>query len=198
MNLSEILTLSGLWRHTRDTIRAPQEAAQAILALNLPRNVLWLGLALVITLSTLLASAVLLMVPMPEAGAGVPMPVVMGLVQAVFLVLVSLGIAVIGARFGGRGDFDGALALMVWLQAVFLVVQAFQIAAIAIGLSVLADIVSLASIPLFFWLMAQFVTVLHGFSSVWKTFWAIIMFLIAFAFLLSLVVTSFGLVPMMP
>ena len=198
MNLSEILTLSGLWRHTRDTIRAPQEAAQAILALNLPRNVLWLGLALVITLSTLLASAVLLMVPMPEAGAGVPMPVVMGLVQAVFLVLVSLGIAVIGARFGGKGDFDGALALMVWLQAVFLVVQAFQIAAIAIGLSVLADIVSLASIPLFFWLMAQFVTVLHGFSSVWKTFWAIIMFLIAFAFLLSLVVTSFGFVPMMP
>ena len=198
MNLSEILTLSGLWRHTRDTIRSPQEAAQAVLALNLPRNVLWLGLALVITLSTLLASAVLLMVPMPEASAGVPMPVVMGIVQAVFLVLVSLGIAVIGARFGGKGDFDGALALMVWLQAVFLVVQAFQIAAIAIGLSVLADIVSLASIPLFFWLMAQFVTVLHGFSSVWKTFWAIIMFLIAFAFLLSLVVTSFGLVPMMP
>ncbi|MBF9036910.1 hypothetical protein LSUCC0387_11220 [Rhodobacterales bacterium LSUCC0387] len=198
MKLSEILTLSGLWRHTRDTIRAPQEAAQAVLTLNLPRNVLWLGLALVITLSTLLASAVLLMVPMPEAGAGVPMPVVMGIVQAVFLVLVSLGIAVIGARFGGKGDFDGALALMVWLQAVFLVVQAFQIAAIAIGLSVLADIVSLASIPLFFWLMAQFVTVLHGFSSVWKTFWAIIMFLIAFAFLLSLVVTSFGLVPMMP
>ena len=198
MNLSEILTLSGLWRHTRDTIRAPQEAAQAVLALNLPRNVLWLGLALVITLSTLLASAVLLMVPMPEAGAGVPMPIVMGIVQAVFLVLVSLGIAVIGARFGGKGDFDGALALMVWLQAVFLVVQAFQIAAIAIGLSVLADIVSLASIPLFFWLMAQFVTVLHGFSSVWKTFWAIIMFLIAFGFLLSLVVTSFGLVPMMP
>ena len=198
MNLSEILTLSGLWRHTRDTIRAPQEAAQAVLALNLPRNVLWLGLALVITLSTLLASAVLLMVPMPEAGAGVPMPIVMGIVQAVFLVLVSLGIAVIGARFGGKGDFDGALALMVWLQAVFLVVQAFQIAAIAIGLSVLADIVSLASIPLFFWLMAQFVTVLHGFSSVWKTFWAIIMFLIAFAFFLSLVVTSFGLVPMMP
>ena len=198
MNLSEILTLLGLWRHTRDTIRAPQEAAQAVLALNLPRNVLWLGLALVITLSTLLASAVLLMVPMPEAGAGVPMPIVMGIVQAVFLVLVSLGIAVIGARFGGKGDFDGALALMVWLQAVFLVVQAFQIAAIAIGLSVLADIVSLASIPLFFWLMAQFVTVLHGFSSVWKTFWAIIMFLIAFAFLLSLVVTSFGLVPMMP
>ena len=197
MKLSEILTLSGLWRHTRDTIRAPQEAAQAVLTLNLPRNVLWLGLALVITLSTLLASAVLLMVPMPEAGAGVPMPVVMGIVQAVFLVLVSLGIAVIGARFGGKGDFDGALALMVWLQAVFLVVQAFQIAAIAIGLSVLADIVSLASIPLFFWLMAQFVTVLHGFSSVWKTFWAIIMFLIAFAFLLSLVVTSFGLVPMM-
>ncbi len=198
MNLSEILTLSGLWRHTRDTIRAPQEAAQAVLTLNLPRNVLWLSLALVITLSTLLASAVLLMVPMPEAGAGVPMPVVMGIVQAVFLVLVSLGIAVIGARFGGKGDFDGALALMVWLQAVFLVVQSFQIAAIAIGLSVLADIVSLASIPLFFWLMAQFVTVLHGFSSVWKTFWAIIMFLIAFAFLLSLVVTSFGLVPMMP
>ena len=198
MNLSEILTLSGLWRHTRDTIRAPQEAAQAVLALNLPRNVLWLGLALVITLSTLLASAVLLMVPMPEAGAGVPMPVVMGIVQAVFLVLVSLGIAVIGARFGGKGDFDGALALMVWLQAVFLVVQAFQIVAIAIGLSVLADIVSLASIPLFFWLMAQFVTVLHGFSSVWKTFWAIIMFFIAFVFLLSLVVTSFGLVPMMP
>ena len=198
MKLSEILTLSGLWRHTRDTIRAPQEAAQAVLTLNLPRNVLWLGLALVITLSTLLASAVLLMVPMPEAGAGVPMPVVMGIVQAVFLVLVSLGIAVIGARFGGKGDFDGALALMVWLQAVFLVVQAFQIAAIAIGLSVLADIVSLASLPLFFWLMAQFVTVLHGFSSVWKTFWAIIMFLIAFAFLLSLVVTSFGLVPMMP
>lgn len=198
MNLSEILTLSGLWRHTRDTIRAPQEAAQAVLTLNLPRNVLWLSLALVITLSTLLASAVLLMVPMPEARAGVPMPVVMGIVQAVFLVLVSLGIAVIGARFGGKGDFDGALALMVWLQAVFLVVQSFQIAAIAIGLSVLADIVSLASIPLFFWLMAQFVTVLHGFSSVWKTFWSIIMFLIAFAFLLSLVVTSFGFVPMMP
>ncbi|MDB2547977.1 YIP1 family protein [Paracoccaceae bacterium] len=198
MNLSEILTLSGLWRHTRDTIRAPQEAAQAVLALNLPRSVLWLSLALVITLSTLLASAVLLMVPMPEARAGVPMPVVMGIVQAVFLVLVSLGIALIGARFGGKGDFDGALALMVWLQAVFLVVQSFQIAAIAIGLSVLADIVSLASIPLFFWLMAQFVTVLHGFSSVWKTFWSIIMFLIAFAFLLSLVVTSFGFVPMMP
>ncbi len=90
------------------------------------------------------------------------------------------------------------LRWMIWLQAVFLVVQAFQIAAIALGFSALSDIVSLASIPLFFWLMAQFVTVLHGFSSVWKTFWSIIMFLLAFGFLLSLVVTTFGLVPAIP
>ncbi|MCV2876892.1 YIP1 family protein [Rhodobacteraceae bacterium XHP0102] len=198
MNLSDLLSLSGLWRNTRDTIRAPHEAARAVLALNLPRDALWLALALVITLSTLMASAVAMMMPVPPSDMGLPMPIFMGIVQAIFLVLVSLAIAVIGGRFGGKGDFDGALALMIWLQAVFLVVQAFQIAAIAVGLSALSNIVSLASIPLFFWLMAQFVTVLHGFSSVWKTFWSIIMFLLAFGFLLSLVVTTFGLVPAMP
>ncbi len=87
MNLSELLTLSGLWRNTRDTIRAPHEAARAVLALNLPRDALWLALALVITLSTLMASAVTLMLPVPPSDMGLPMPIFMGILQALFLVL---------------------------------------------------------------------------------------------------------------
>jgi hypothetical protein len=86
------------------------------------------------------------------------------IVQWLFLALSVLLIHRVGRAFGGRGSFEDALLVVVWLQLVMLAVQVVQLVALALA-PPLAGIIGLASIVLFFWLMSGFIAELHGFAS---------------------------------
>ncbi|MBF9042040.1 hypothetical protein HKCCE4037_01770 [Rhodobacterales bacterium HKCCE4037] len=190
--MSDMLRLPILLTMVRDTISDPKAGAEAILALNLPRAALWLAFALTIVLSMIMGELVMLIVGAPEDGPLTGQTaVVMGLLQGAILFVGVHAITHIGRLFGGTGSFDGALALVTWLQFIFLVLQALQLVT-ALIVPPMAAIVSLLAILLFFWLLSHFITVLHGFSSVGQVFLMTLLSFIGIIFTLSLVLTILG------
>ena len=185
-----------LLRMARHTVSNPRDGAAVILKLHLPMRALWLAFGLVIVLSMFLGEAVALLMGPPDQAAMPPemmvSPITMGVIQAAFLFLVAHGMARIGQLFGGSGDFQGAQALIVWLQFIFLVVQVIQLAAMLVEPPV-AGLITILAMGLFFWLLVNFIATLHGFSSLGLIFVMTILTAFGFVFVLSLVLTMLGL-----
>jgi len=193
--MSDLMNPGQLLRMARDTVSNPREGAAMILKLDLPMRALWLSFGLVIVLSMFLGEAVTLLMGAPDPAAMpadmMVSPITMGVLQAGFLFLVAHGMARIGQLFGGTGGFDGALALVVWLQFIFLVVQVIQLAAMLIVPPV-AGLITILAMGLFFWLLVNFIATLHGFTSLGLIFVGTILTAFGFIFVLSLILTVIG------
>ena len=194
--MSDLMQPGQLLRMARHTVSNPRDGAAVILKLHLPMRALWLAFGLVIVLSMFLGEAVALLMGPPDQAAMPPemmvSPITMGVIQAAFLFLVAHGMARIGQLFGGSGDFQGALALIVWLQFIFLVVQVIQLAAMLVVPPV-AGLITILAMGLFFWLLVNFIATLHGFSSLGLIFVMTIFTAFGFVFVLSLVLMMLGL-----
>jgi hypothetical protein len=94
----------------------------------------------------------------------------------------------LGRFRNGRGSFADSLTVLIWFQIIMLAVQAVQLA-LQVLLPPFALAAYFAGLVLFFWLLTNFVAELHGFASLTKTFFGI---LVAFAVLILLL--GFGLV----
>jgi hypothetical protein len=193
--MTELLNIGHLLQMARATVSNPREGAATILRLELPIQALWLAFGIVIVLSMLMGEAVTLLMGMPDPAelnaAMMASPITMGLIQGGFLLLVAHGMTRIGQLFGGTGDFSGALALIVWLQFIFLVVQVIQLAALLI-MPPVAGLITILAMGLFFWLLVNFIATLHGFNSLGLIFVATILTAFGFIFVLSLVLTMIG------
>ena len=153
----------------RLTFHEPRAAAAQLTLHTPPRPVLIEAAVLVSALSVILAWVVEAVAPgaQPEGEALMGLsPLLLAVIQFFSIMLTALLIHGIGQAFGGRGSLDQALAVTVWLQAVMLVVQ---LAAGLIGLVAppIGAALTLGSYFWFFYLMVQFVTVLHAFRSAW-------------------------------
>jgi hypothetical protein len=164
-----------IWSLMVETLRAPQSAARRLMAMNLPMEARWLGLVLVAVLALLVSRASVPFIGTEDIGPvmskardmsralathpwiGVP-------VQVVSLLAVAVAMQVIGRLFGGTGRFADALLLFVWLEFMMALLQGLQLLAV-LAIPVLGALIGLVSYGLFLWLMTQFITALHGFSS---------------------------------
>jgi hypothetical protein len=183
--------MGNLLRMTRETVSNPREGAAQILALGLSGQALHIAFGLVIILSMLLGEIVVLISPPAPPEALNISPVSLGVVQAAFLFVITHAITWIGKWFGGTGQYTGALALIVWLQFIFLVVQLVQLAAMLI-IPPLAGLITILAMGLFFWLLVNFIATLHGFTSLGLVFVATILSAFGIIFVLSLVLTLLG------
>ncbi len=191
--MTDLLRLPTLLNMVRDTISDPRRGAEMILSLNLPRSALWLAFSLTIVFSMILGLLVTFVLGAPEEGPLTGQtPVALGLMQGAFLFLAVHAVTHIGRIFGGTGSFEGALALVTWLQFIFIVLQVLQLA-VALIAPPLAAVISLLAIVLFFWLLSHFITVLHGFTSVGQVFVMTLLSFVVILFILSLVLTLLGL-----
>lgn len=190
--MSDLLNLRYLTKLALDTIRDPQEGAKEVLRIAPPRNVVWRAFALMIVASLMMGELVGLIMGPPEAG---PLfgqsSLALGLMQAGLLFLMVFAIAHIGKLFGGTGDFDGALTLVTWLQFVFFLVQLLQLVLLLVAPPI-AAIVTVIAIGLFFWLLVNFIAVLHGFQSVGMVFVMTLVSFISIIFTFSLILTILG------
>ncbi len=195
--MTDQITLSSLLRLARETLFNPREGAVAVLNFAPPREALWLMLALVIVISTLLGEVVALVVGISaDAPASGPMmttsPTILGLLQGGFLFVMIHAIHRIGRAFGGRGQFEEAMLLVIWLQFMFILIQLVQVAALVV-LPGLAAIITIAALGLFFWLLTNFIAVLHGFTSLGMVFAMTLVSLVGIIFAMSLVLALLGL-----
>ena len=70
----------------------------------------------------------------------------------------------IGRLFGGRGELWGAATLVVWLNAMLVLIQAGQLVALAL-VPPLAALLAIVAIVWTLWAYANFIAELHGFQN---------------------------------
>ncbi len=178
----------------RLSLADPVAAGRRVLALALPRPVLWQALVLVSCLSVVLTELAGLVAPAAAPGFLAALsanPIAAALLQGVVLLAMVHATWAIGRAFGGRGDLDGSLHVVIWMQALLIMLQLLQLVALVV-LPPLAALVGLAGIVLFFWLFSGLVMALHGFASRARVIFGIIASFVALVFAASLVLAVLG------
>ncbi len=171
----------------RQSLGDPAGVARFLIGLNLSRAVLWQALVLVTVVSVLLVALTQGAVPEgpPGPGGGGPLvlsPFTYAVILGSSLVLLVFALHFTGAGLGGTGDFGAALVLIVWLEVLAMTFRVF-VAAVALLLPAVSGIASALGLGLLVWILVNFINVMHGFESLWKA---------AFTLLIALVGISIG------
>jgi hypothetical protein len=180
-----------------DSLRRPRLAARRILDAGLPDATV-VEAALLVTCAGVvlgylalraapdgidMVSAAILANPLLGAGAQL----------AAMAVVVFLTVR-IGRLFGGRGELWGAAALVVWLNAMLVLVQAGQLVALAL-LPPLAALLAIAATVWALWAYANFVAELHGFQNPVIVLGAVVLTGIMLFFGTAMLLAILGLTP---
>lgn len=190
--MSDFLDPKFLFRLAVETIRDPKAGATEILVRLPNRAALWLAFALMVVASLIMGEVVGMIMEAPVEGPLTGQsPLALGLLQGMMLFLTVHAITHIGRLCGGTGEFDGALALITWLQFIFFLIQIFQIF-LLLTAPLVAGLVTIVALGLFFWLLVNFIAVLHGFPSVGMVFFMTLVSFVSILFLLSLVLSVLG------
>jgi hypothetical protein len=103
----------------------------------------------------------------------------------------------IGAAFGGTGGFDGALAVVVWLNAMMLVIQVVQLVVLVV-LPPFAGLIAVATVVWALWAFANFVTELHGFENPYFVLGGVILSMIVLFVGIAMLLAILGITPQEP
>lgn len=174
------------------TVTDPPGAARQILDLNLERQILWLALALVVVLDSIVFGVTLAMRPVVE---GLPPILASPAHYAVMVggaVLIScFAIQRVGLLFGGKARFNDILALTVWMQ--YLSVAA-QVALLALQLVIpmLAAMASLVISFYGFYIFLHFINQAHGLNSLFHAAGTLIAAVLAISLVLVVILALVG------
>ena len=184
--------LAKLATLVRLTITDAQTGARAVLGGAIPKEALWTLFLLVAALSGFLSQLTLMLVPLdtPEELI-VPSGFFLGTLVGVVILGLSLAATLIGRAFGGQGTFGESLMLITWLQFVMVAVQVVQ-TALALINPALGVLIGWAGFVLLFWLLTNFIAVLHGFQSLGQVFMMIIASAVGIAFGVSILLALVG------
>lgn len=119
-------------------------------------------------------------------------PLVGAVFQLCVLAFAVLFTARVGRFFGGTGDTQGALTVIVWIDFVMVLIQATQIAALVI-LPPVATFLALAAVIWVVWALASFVAELHGFENMMVVLGGVILSLAVLFFGMAFVLALFTL-----
>ncbi|WP_435258938.1 Yip1 family protein [Thioclava sp. FR2] len=171
----------------RYSVQEPRDAARQVLSASIPVSARWMGLVLAATVSAITVHFYMGLYPvspvMGEEAVQIS-PFATFTLDLVFNLIVVFLITVIGRWRGGTGRQEDALLLVVWLQMILIVPQVLQILAVIL-IPPLASIIGMASVGLYFWLISHFTAELHGFKSVARVFFGILVTMIAVTFIIA-------------
>lgn len=160
----------------RDSVADPRETADRLLALRPRIGVVLQGAVLVSVLDALilwLLAGGSMMMPTAE-GAAVLSPFAHAAVLLASILLSASALQVGGRMLGGRGRFEEALLLVVWLEVIALAIQVVTLL-VALVLPPLGAMVGLLGFALLIWCVVHFARVLHGFAGFGRTIAALLL-----------------------
>ncbi len=170
------LSVQALLKAARDTLANPAAAARDVMALRLDVTEALMAVGLSAALATLL-TALMQSFLGPVADTAVQdlfsHPFLLALSQFAVMVMGGFLMWRVGKAFGGQGTFAQSLSLVAWLEVVLILLQLAEVLVLLI-LPVLALPIGLASLFAFFYLLTHFTAALNGFTSLTKTFFAIL------------------------
>ncbi len=175
----------------------PREAARRLLAAQPAQSEVIAGAVAVTALGVVLS----FLAVVASGGPSDPVsalvlgnPILGAAAQLVLAFAIAALTAYIGRSFGGHGDFWGALLIVVWLNAVLVVLQVVQLVALVLA-PPFAGVLAAAGLFYALWAFASFVTELHGFQNPLFVMGGVILSAIALFFLLAMALSMMGLTP---
>jgi hypothetical protein len=180
-----------------DSLKRPRAAARRVLDAGVPAANLLEAAVLVAVVGVVLGYLALRM--SPEALDVVSTAVIhhplLGVVAQLAVMAVAVFLTVrLGRLFGGTGTMAGALAIVVWLNAVMVLIQAAQLVALAVVPPV-ATLLAIATIFWALWAFANFVAELHGFQNPFVVLAVIVLTTIVLFFGTAMIAAILGFTP---
>ena len=190
------LTLQGWLRAVAMTVNAPSETAERVLQYRFARPVL-VQAAIVVSIANvlLLAVASVMATATSEANTLQVTPFALALLIAGSMLIFATAISRAGIMFGGTGSFDGALTIVIWMQAVGLTFDVAQILVMLIS-PFLAVFVGIGALMVLLRSMVHFVKALHGFESLGKAAAAFFIAMIGTIFAAAILMALLGIAPL--
>lgn len=184
MSMADLLAL------VRDSVLRPRGVVRRLLETDIPAGTLWSILLLMAIVVGTMAWAMVSSLPADELQidpSRIPGPIAMSAMQFVLLALCVPLVHRAGRMFGGAGDGIGALKVIVWWQAMTLVLQLAEMVVVMLlpFLGVLAVIATFGAI---FWTLTNGVAELHGFRSLALVLIGIVMTGVTLVFVLRILV----------
>ena len=139
----------------------PRRSAERIVSWNLSRSAVAEAYVLVAILSVLGVFALFLGA---EEGLEIPSPVYFLVMQCLAMGLFSLAVWLGGKMFGGKGDLEGSVRILVWMQALMVLIQFVQIIG-AFLIAPVMGVVSMLFLGVLAWICSGLIAGLHGFRS---------------------------------
>lgn len=143
-----------------DSLFAPRRAINQVLRLPYDRNVFLLGAGLLACVSGIVNGLF-----GPGMEGTVSSPILVAIRQLVLFAVLAFGIDRIGRFFGGTGDLDGALRVVVWHSAV----EVVSMAIIVVSVTLVGPLALFVMLLWLFYILAVFVQELHGFRNLFLT-----------------------------
>lgn len=189
------MTGADIGQLAQTTLSAPRQAARQIIAMELPRDVLWTALALVAAINTIVLQLLISISP-PEAQSQFPSyfnaPLAVYILLAGIMVLYVHSVYWAGTAMGGQGRLFDVLALIIWLQILRTCAQ-FVVVVLTVVAPSLAALLSLVVFALAFWILLNFVTEAMALPSLGHTFLALLMAVIGLVLGLGILLAVLGL-----
>ena len=188
-------SLNGLLSAVILTLRDPRAGVRLVLSVDLTRRERWDLLLLTVVLSAILEKLSIFLTLTPDADLWIlaSPPLTLGLILLMLMLFAVYAVNFVGRRFGGHGDLNGAISILVWLQFVMICLQVVQLVLLVVS-PLLAFFLGVVGLVLFFWLLTQFIMELHGFKSAVSVFLGVFLCLFAFATILSILLGMFSVV----
>ncbi len=147
------------------TLKTPALAAHQLMSQQVPRQFLWLALALMGVLNALVyAAAVVIRPPVPTQVMFLPSPFVYLVIVSAGLFALVWAIYLVGRWMGGTGSLDDVLVLVTWMQALRVAAQAGMMVVMLLS-SILSLMASFAVFVLGIWIGLHFVNEGHRLGS---------------------------------
>ncbi|WP_297772272.1 Yip1 family protein [uncultured Roseovarius sp.] len=183
------------------TLFAPREAARVLIGLGLPKQWLWMALALMAVLNSIVYSVTLQMSPPsdPMSMAMMPpafhSPLLFTLFLFGALAITVLALYWVGRMLGGQAGLSDVLVLVCWLQVLRLILQA-AVAFLVVVLPTLAALLIFVASLWGIYILIGFVDSAHRFENMLKSAGVILLSLVAMAVGLSVLLSMIGVAAM--
>lgn len=188
------MTPQGFLTLAVQTVTTPREVAQWLLSLRLNREALGTAFGLVVVLNALIFSiADQFLAEIPGAGLlGVPM--VFLAIQGLTLLATILFMTWVGGIMGGTARLEEMAVLLIWLQALRVLVQAGLVVILPLA-PALGGLLILLSSAAGVWIIIHFIDEAHGLNNLFKALLVLIFGIFGMAVALSIVLAMLGITP---
>ncbi len=189
------MTLEGFLRLAAQSVTAPRDVARLLLSLRLGQEALLTAFALVVVLNALMLGLSGLAVPADPALPGfLTQPALFLGVQALALAGTIAAVTGLGRVFGAEADPARVAVVLIWLQALRVLVQALLLLVLPLSAG-LASLIQVAGSILGVWIVVHFIDEALALDSLFKAAAVLILGVLAMAFGLSILLSLMGVSP---